>query len=214
MALAERVPLVRGSDIRADGISTRTVSRLVSSGRLERVFSLDDTLLGYKLPGRDLALPNGLLADIATRHPGAVLCLFSALRHHDMTDITDLVDTAAVPKGANRVTTLPNFRLIQWTDQAMFEAGVDSVLIGGIPARVTSPARTVADLYRPGVDRSLGLTDEIRRHAVGQLVLRQGEQGLDELLGHAAAFGSDKRLSEIIGAVREALRWQGQTRPR
>lgn len=88
------------------------------------------------------------LATVASRIPGAVICLLSALRFHALgtqhpRDIWVAVDRRrAVPKPAD----LP-LRVVR-ISAGLLTFGVDTHEIEGVAVQVTSPARTVADCFK------------------------------------------------------------------
>ncbi|MDP9995660.1 putative transcriptional regulator of viral defense system [Variovorax boronicumulans] len=66
----------RAREVAEQGLSTAVLSRLVSTGKLERIASGV-----YILPGRALS-EHRSLAEVALRVPRGVVCLLSALRVH------------------------------------------------------------------------------------------------------------------------------------
>ena len=68
LALARRHPLLRARDVKAEGVPTITLSRLVAAGKLERIARGI-----YALPGRRLSAHRSL-AEVAIRVPRGVIC--------------------------------------------------------------------------------------------------------------------------------------------
>ena len=88
------------------------------------------------------------LATVAARIPGAVICLLSALRFHALgtqhpRDVWVAIDRRrAVPKPAD--LSLRVMRI----SAGLLTFGIDTHRVEGVPLRVTSPARTVADCFK------------------------------------------------------------------
>ena len=140
--LLQELGVLRPRDLAAHGISPRYASRLAQRGLLERI---DRGL--YMAPDGDIHAYQ-TLAEVSRRMPHAVICLLSALRFHDLTtqapsEVWTLVDDHAyVP----RMTQLP-MRVLYAPGAALTE-GVEEHRILGVPVRVTSPAKTVADCFK------------------------------------------------------------------
>lgn len=140
--LAAASPVLRPRDLAAHGISPRYASRLVQRGVLERI---DRGL--YIVADAELTEYQSL-AEVSRRMPHTVICLLSALRFHDLTtqapfEVWVLVDDHAyVP----RATQLP-VRVFYASGPA-FSEGVETHTLQGVPVRVTTPAKTVADCFK------------------------------------------------------------------
>lgn len=127
--------------------------RLCERGILEKV---DRGL--YRLTAGPVSAQNSL-AEVAKRVPKATVCLLSALQVHGITTeaphaVWILIDRhARVPKLA-----YPTIELIRASGAAR-DHGVEIRTIQGVPVRVTSPAKTVADCfrYRRRVGREIAL---------------------------------------------------------
>ena len=77
--LARTRGLLRPLDLASHGLPRVSLTRLVRQGRLARVGR------GlYALPDREVS-QHAALAEVARRHPRAVVCLLSALRFQDIT---------------------------------------------------------------------------------------------------------------------------------
>jgi predicted transcriptional regulator of viral defense system len=77
-----------------------------------------------------------------------VVCLVSALAFHDLTDrLPPKVWMAIAPKDWRSRVTQPPIRFARFPSAAL-EDGVESHRIEGVTARITSPTRTIVDLFR------------------------------------------------------------------
>jgi len=145
------------------GVSRATLRRMAEAGDIERAaYGI------YRLP-----VPTSEHADwaaLALRVPTAVICLTSAARFHRITQ--DMAPTLeiAVPRevgnvhgGAGRAFPV-NLDVMHWRTELAFTEGVQVHEIDGVPVRITSPERTVVDMFRfSGLNRSarvLKVSDE------------------------------------------------------
>jgi predicted transcriptional regulator of viral defense system len=140
--LLQDTAVLRPRDLAARGIPPRYAARLAERGLLERI---ERGL--YTLADGDLHASQ-TLAEVSRRMPHAIICLLSALRFHDLTtqapfEVWVLVDDHAyVP----RTTRLPV--RVTYASGAALTEGVEEHRILGVPVRVTTPAKTVADCFK------------------------------------------------------------------
>jgi hypothetical protein len=210
LELARDGRVVRTSGFRAAGIHPMTLFRLVESGHLRQIRTLNEILVGYQ----STAFPEPVhredeLWEIAIRHPQAVLCLHSAARYHDLTDNTSNLGTAAVSPGSNRRPSL-DIRLVRWSNPDMFRVGVETVeLAPGIEVRITDIPRTLADMFR---DRRR-VTDEERQHALGQVANRLGEEGIQQAADYASKLGWGERMTGVVMGAKGTMKWTATRMP-
>ena len=140
--LAAERGLIRPRDLTERGLPTVALTRLVRQGRLQRVGR------GlYALPDRPVSEHNAL-AEVARKHPQAIVCLLSALRFHDLTTQSPFEVWLAIPNKARAPKMdYPPLRIVRFSGAALTD-GVEEHVIDGVPVRVTSVARTVADCFK------------------------------------------------------------------
>ncbi len=140
--LAAERRLIRPRDLTERGLPTVALTRLVRQGRLQRVGR------GlYALPDRPVSEHN-TLAEVARKHPQAIVCLLSALRFHDLTTQSPFEVWLAIPNKARAPKMeYPPLRIVRFSGAALTR-GVEDHVIDGVPVRVTSVARTVADCFK------------------------------------------------------------------
>ena len=165
----------RSRDAADLGIDSRALRQLVDDGSVERVAR------GlYRRTDVELT-ENYTRAAVCARVPGAVLCLLTALRVHDIGTQLPAKVWIAIPHKA-RTPRLPELpvRVVRFSGASLCY-GVGDVAFEGVPARITSPARTVVDCFRfrrlVGKDVALeALRDALhdRRATVGE-ILRAAE---------------------------------------
>lgn len=136
--------IVRPRDLAAEGISHQYLQSLHRRGLLERIGR------GlYTLPAAAEHFDEyAMLAEVAKRVPSGIICLLSALRFHDLTTQAPFEVWVAVEHGAYvpRDTALP-LRVVYFSGAA-FTAGIEEHVVNGVPVRVYSPAKTVADCFK------------------------------------------------------------------
>ncbi len=114
---------------------------------------------------------NYSLAMACARVPNSIVCLLSALRVHGIGTQAPAAVWLAIPHKARvpRVREL-RLRIVRFSGAA-WTFGVKTTEFEGVPARITSPARTIADCFR--FERLVGpeaameaLQDALRRRKV------------------------------------------------
>ena len=157
------------------GVDSRALRRLVDDGSVERVAR------GlYRLAEAE-PTEHYTLAAVCARVPGAIVCLLSALSVHGLGTQLPWQEWIAIPHKA-RTPRLPELpvRVVRFSGSSL-RYGVEDTTFEGVPARITSPARTVVDCFRfrrlVGKDVALeALRDALRdRRASVAEILRAAE---------------------------------------
>ena len=131
-------------DAERAGISTRTFYRLRDSGEIvcvsRGVFQLVD-MGNNKMPTPDYAA-------IKKRIPESVICLISALYHHDLTTEIPRSIHLAIHRNAHipRID-YPPVSIYRMSSKP-FSAGVEQMNIGGVTVNIFSPEKTIADCFK------------------------------------------------------------------
>jgi len=132
-------------DLKEMGVSKMTVSRMVREGVIE------NPAQGlYALPGSG----GSIYADwalVSARCPKAIVCLLSAASFYGMTQELPHRLTVALPHGVS-LSMGRGFSLeldvLSWRSEMMHTLGVDVHRIDGVDVSITSPERTLVDLFR------------------------------------------------------------------
>lgn len=169
--------IARLAELRAEGVTAATLSRMERDGEVLR---LARGL--YQLPDAPLDAHRSL-AEAAKRVPKGVICLVSALAFHQLTDqLPKHVWMAIGQKDwAPKVDGVP-VRLVRFTDRLLTE-GVESHKIGGVPVKIFGVAKTIADCFRYrnkiGLSAAIeGLQEALRqRKTTPGEIARQAERG-------------------------------------
>jgi len=180
----------RPRDLEPLGCAFRDLRRWVEAGAVEQVAR------GlYRLTAAEPS-EHYSLAAVCARSPRAIVCLLSALRVHGLGTQLPHQVWIAIPHKA-RAPRLPEFpiRVIRFSGAAL-RYGVDDIRLEGVPAQITSPARSVVDCFRfrRHVGRDVAL--EALREA-----LRDRKASADEIWRAAEVC----RARSLVEPVLEAL---------
>jgi predicted transcriptional regulator of viral defense system len=134
--------VLRPRDLDAYGIPREYLRRMQDRGIIERIGR------GlYVIPGRQVT-EHHTLVHVAKRIPGAVFCLLSALRFHDLTTQSPHdVWIAIGPKAWRPRVDGPKIRVFRFSGAALTE-GVETHTIEGVTVKVYGVAKTVADCFK------------------------------------------------------------------
>ena len=146
--------MLRTSNAIRLGVHPRTLYALRDSGEIESVGR------GLYRLSTSPPLSSPDLIPVAIRIPRAVVCLISALVHHGLTTQVPHAVDIALPSHAQipRIDSIP--LRVFWYSEPSFSAGIDVTTIDGIPVRIYSPEKTVADCFKYrnkiGLDLAVG----------------------------------------------------------
>ena len=130
-----------------------------------------------------------------------MICLLSALRFHGLTTQSPFEVWLAIDIKARKPRVeSPPLRIVRFSRESLVY-GVERHLVEGVPVRITSPAKTVADCFKYrnkiGLDAAMEALRDYRR-------LRKGP--LDDLWRAAEVC----RVTAVIRPYLEAIGFQGK----
>jgi predicted transcriptional regulator of viral defense system len=182
--------LMRSAELRAQGVTPSTISRMVEAGDLVRLGRGLYQLAEASVDSRhELALA-------AKRVPKGVVCLVSALAFHGLTDqLPRRVWVAIGPRDWRPTVDHPPLRIVRLS-QDLLSQDVERHSIDGAEVKVFGPARSVIDAFR--WDRTVG-----RNLAIESLreVLRQRKATPAQLSEMAARLGAWTRMRPYLEAL-------------
>jgi predicted transcriptional regulator of viral defense system len=165
-------------------IDRKTLARAVEKGSFER------RARGlFALPG----LQRDLLVETCKRVPGGTICLLSALYFHGLIseeppDVWVAIDhKARLP----RIGRSP-LKFVRFSGEAMTQ-GVVNLKVGGVPVRVYSPMKTIADCFK--FRRRIGL--KVGPAAL-QAAIQQGTYSRYRLLHFARICRVERLVARLI----------------
>jgi predicted transcriptional regulator of viral defense system len=140
--LLHKQGFVRASDLDAIGVPRVVLTRLSSTGHVERAGR------GlYRLPGA-VASEYESLATIAIKVPQAVFCLLSALQFHELTTQLPRRIWIAMPRGSHTPRIgYPPIKMVQMVGD-VYSTGIEEHKRDGVKLRVYAAAKTVADCFK------------------------------------------------------------------
>lgn len=142
LSLARRRGTLTTREVVASGVHRQVLTRLVREGALERVMRGR-----YRLPDAEVTEHHGL-ALAAAAVPDGIVCLLSALTFHGIgTELPAEVWMALDRRARRPAVRYPPLRIVRFTGEALKE-GVEPHRIEGTTVRITSVAKTVADLFK------------------------------------------------------------------
>lgn len=167
----------RPSRLESVGLTRDRLRSLVRRGKVERIGR------GLYRTAEEEATEDYTLAMACARVPKSIVCLLSALRVHEIGTQAPAWVWLAIPHKA-RIPRLPELRhrIVRFSGRAL-TLGVEPVDFEGVPAFITSPARTVVDCFR--FERIVGpevpmeaLQDALRHRKVTVAELSRVEEAL------------------------------------
>lgn len=181
---------LRPREAEQQGIPREYLLRLMRKGVLER------TGRGlYRIADAPVTEFHSL-AEVAKRVPHATFCLLSALVFHDMTTQNPSEVWAALPSGA-RTPRLdhPKLRVFRFSRRT-FTEGRQEHRIEGVPVRIYSPSKTIADCFR--FRSRVGLD-------VALEALREGVRKRKATIAEIRHFAEICRVARVIQPYLESL---------
>lgn len=182
--------VLRTAQALRSGIHPRTLYAMRDSGLLERV-----SRGVYRLAGSP-PLGNPDLVTVATRIPGGVICLISALSFHELTTQIPHEVHVALPSGAEEPRLEhPPIRTYRFTGES-FTEGIETHDVDGVGVRIYSPEKTLADCFkfrnRIGLDTAVEALRSYRE---------RGNIKVDELMRYASICRVKKILQPYLEAI-------------
>ncbi len=134
--------VMRSRDIASRGVSPGYLKDLADRGLLSQVSRGMFSLPSYP------QTEHHSLVELSAYSPTCVICLLSALQYHNLTTAMPHVVWAAIPTGARppHIAGL-GIRIVRMATEP-YRAGIETHLLEGVPVKVYSPAKTVADCFR------------------------------------------------------------------
>lgn len=190
LALLHKQGFLRTSDLDTIGAPRVVLTRLSTSGQLERVGR------GlYRMPGTPMSEHEDL-ATIAVKVPKAVFCLLTALQFHELTTQLSRQVWIAMPRGSHtpRIGN-PPIKMVQMAGDA-YASGIDEHERDGARLRIYSAAKTVADCFKHRNQIGLDVAIEALKAA-----WRTRKASADDLWRHAKVC----RVANVMRPYLEAV---------
>jgi len=182
--------VLRMSEALYAGIHRRMLYSMLEAGIIEQLsrglYRLTD------LP----PLGNPDLVSVARKVPSGVICLISALAYHEITTEVPHEVYVALDRGteAPRMNH-PPLRVF-WFSEESFTVGIEKHKIDGVPVRIYSPEKTIADCFK--YRNKIGLDTAIQAL---KLYREKKHFKVDDLM----KFGRVCRVEKVMRPYLEAL---------
>ena len=159
-SLLQSQALLRPSDAVGHGYSRMYLAQLAKQGLVRKI-----SRGLYATPQRKESEFSSL-AEVASKHPKALVCLLSALSFHGLTTQAPREVWIAVGN-KDRIPTMsyPPLRVVRFGGETLTE-GVGSHTMDGVEVKVTNVAKTIADCFKFRNKIGLDLALEALKEAV------------------------------------------------
>ena len=181
--------ILRTTEALAAGIHPRTLYAMRNNGQIE-------TLARgvYRLASLP-PMANPDLATVAKRVPNGVICLISGLAFHELTTQIPHDVHLAITRTARRPSlAFPPLHIYRFSSEA-FEAGVETHTMDGIPVRVYSPEKTLADCFKYRGKIGMDVVLEALR------TYRRQKQEFQKVLEHAKICRVERLMRPYLEAL-------------
>ena len=182
--------LVRPRDIEDIGLPREYLIRLHRQGKINRsgrgIYTLSDANVTERHS----------YAEVAKRVPKSVICLLTALVFHEITTQSPASVWIALRIGARTpVLNSPSLRVVRLSGPSLTE-GIENHQVEGVPVRVYSAAKTVADCFKFRNKIGLDVAIEALKDS-----LRQKKASANEIYRYARVC----RVSNVIRPYMEVV---------
>lgn len=182
--------LLRTAEAMRLGIHPRTLYQLRDEGLLEQLAKGVYRLL--EVP--DFSEPDLVL--VSKKIPHGIICLISALAYHEITtQIPHFVYVAIPTKSRRSNLSYPPIRYFHYSAK-VYNAGVETILIGGYPVKIYDTEKTLADCVK--FRNKIGM--DIVIEALKMYWQRKGTQ-IDKLYEYAKINRVEKILQPIMETI-------------
>jgi len=136
------------------------------------------------------------LAQVSKRIPHGVVCLISALQFHNLTTQMPFEVWIATEKHTrkNRIS-YPTIRFAYFSQDA-FSSGIEEHTIEGVPVKIYSPPKTIADCFKYRNKIGLDVALEALR-----IYRKRSDFSYDRLWGYARICRIDKIMKPYLEAL-------------
>ena len=190
LKLAKRAGVIRARDLEPHNIPRAYLARLCEAGRLQRLGR------GLYMLADSAITTNHSLVEAAKRVPHGVICLLSALRFHGVTTQAPFEVWIAIGNKARAPTANETpLRVVRFSGQAL-ESGIETHLIDGVPTRIYSLAKTIADCFK--YRNKIGLDVVLEALKARR---RQGGWNPQRILDYARINRVAKQLTPYLEAI-------------
>jgi hypothetical protein len=196
------------AELEAAGFSSAALSRLLSSGMLERVGSRG-VMLATAWEG-DMMAPAARFYGGLPDSPRGLVWMRSAAILHELTDLEQHQAGGveiAVPQGVSHRPKNLEVCIARCTRPSVFALdGLEWRTFGGFGIHVTTPGRTVCDLFSPW--RPDSVDDAFATEALARLIAVDRPEA-ERAVGFAQIMGWGRTVAQAHDAAIAGISWNG-----
>ena len=198
--IAELLGLARQGTLRARELDAAAIPRAYLQRLCERGELVRVARGVYRLPDAPITELHTVV-EVAKRVPRAVMCLLTALGIHELTtEVPHAIWIQIERKDRAPSFTKPRLEVVRASGPAR-EHGIETRIVEGVPVRLTTAAKTVADCFRHR--RRVGL--EVALEALRDYLGRTRGRGRTESLEALEAAAKADRVSNLMHPYLAAL---------
>lgn len=182
--------IIRPQDFVSERWTRTHLQRLVEKGRIKKLgrglYSSIDSVM----------TENHSLAEVSKLAPNSVICLITALQFYNLTtQIPRQVWIAIDLKAARPRFAYPPIKIVNMTGESL-TAGINQSEIEGVPVKIFSPGKTVADCFKFRNRVGLDVAIEALRNSI-----KTKQTTYDEIWEYAGVC----RVRQVMQPYMEAL---------
>jgi len=182
--------IMRTKDVLSSGIQPRTLYAMRNAGLVERITRGVYRLANVPRPG------NPDFVTVTLKIPEGVICLISALIFFEVSTQVPHEVHVARTKGAEPPRLVHPPVRVFWFSRSAFSAGIETHTIDGVPVRIYSLEKTVADCFK--FRNKIGLDVAIE-------ALKECRTRRDFRIDKLMEFAHICRVSKVIRPYLEAV---------
>ncbi len=188
--IVRQLGVIRPKDLDTYNIPRKYINLLYHKGILNRVAR------GLYVLKNSSPSENQTIAEVSKRVPSGVVCLLSALQfHHITTQSPHEIWLAINNKSRYPKEPMLPIRIVRFSGKAL-TTGIEQHIVDGVPVKVFSPAKTVADCFKYRNKIGLDVAVEALRDCI-----QSRKCTMDELWKYATIC----RVANVIKPYLESL---------
>jgi len=182
--------IMKTSDLREIGVSTRAIKEMLDSGLIEKIRHGH-----YIWPGKADALSDIEVA--AKLIPQGVVCLFTAIEYYELSTVNPSAICIALPRNVN-VPILPQTPCIKIYRMTMkhFELGISDAEPDGAAMRIFDIEKTVCDCFKYDKEIEKSVALEVLKNYI-----TRGNCNIQKLFEYAKILGKKRVIQPYVEAM-------------
>ena len=182
--------LIKTSELREIGISSRKIKELLELHIINRIKYGHYMLTEETAKVSDIELAAKLI-------PHGVICLFTAIEHHELSTVNPTAICIALPRDISipLLPKTPNIKIYRMTSKH-FELGITETDFNGTSVRIFDVEKTVCDCFKYDKDIEKAVALEALKNYI-----TKGNCNVQKLLEYAKIMGKKKTIIPYVEAL-------------